>query len=675
MPTLVVSYSGLFGGAERLLLDVLPGFREPPELACPEGPLAQAAREAGLGVFPLRTRSLELRRSLRDRVAAPARTAAQAAEVRALVRSARADVVVAWGMRAALSVGPALSALRSPPAFLFQHSDLLPGPAIARAVCAVARRADLVVAISAAVARDLDPRGELGARMVVLRPGVDLERFRPGPPGAGRDQEALLLGAIEPWKRPDLALEAVAHAAREAPETRLRVAGEPIGAAGERLFEQLRERAARRDLDGRVELAGRVGDPAAALREAGCLLHCAEREPYGMVVAEALASGLPVVAPAAFGPSEIGDETCACLYPPGDAAAAGDALAEVLGDPEEARAMGTRARELAERRLDVRETRARYGELLEGLSPSPPRALPSAGEGMALVTVTHDSERDLEALLASVERHLPAARVVVVDSGSSDRSVEVARAWEGNGEVIELGENVGFGRGTNAGLAVVEEPVTVVLNPDVELLDSSLAAIAREALRPPERLLAPLVVRPDGSRQDSAQREPGAPPMLVHALVPGAALPQAVAAAVEPWRARGPRRAGWAVGCCLAARTETLRRLGPFDERVFLYGEDLDLGLRAGDVGVETWFWPAARVLHKETHAAIREFGGEPFELLARRRREVVAERRGTRRARRDDRLQRLTFADRLTLKAALGRDTRRERRQLAALDAARRGE
>ena len=62
-----------------------------------------------------------------------------------------------------------------------------------------------------------------------------------------------------------------------------------------------------------------------------------------------------------------------------------------------------------------------------------------------------------------------------------------------------------------------------------------------------------------------------------------------------------------------------------------MYAEDLELGLRAHDEGVDTIFWPAARVVHSGGHSARRAFYGEPFELLAGRRREVVRERRGQR--------------------------------------------
>ncbi|MGH3995253.1 MAG: glycosyltransferase family 2 protein, partial [Pseudonocardiaceae bacterium] len=343
------------------------------------------------------------------------------------------------------------------------------------------------------------------------------------------------------------------------------------------------------------------------------------------------------------------------------------ALIEVLGDAAAAR-MGGAARAAAERKLDVRAMRTRYAELLAGLGgapPTPAAARRPPGAGLAVVTVLHDSAEDLVRLLTSLERHLPDVRVVVVDSGSSDAGAELARSWRGGAaEVLVLGENTGFGRAANAGLSLVDQPVTALLNPDVELPDASLAAAADEALRAPERLLAPQVVRPDGTREDNAQREPGHPALLAHALLPGAALPGRLASAIEPWRSTRPRRAGWPVGSCIVARTETLRRLGPFDERVFMYAEDLDLGLRATDAGVETWFWPAARVMHVGAHSTRRAYGGEPFELLARRRREVVRERRGARGARADDVLQLLTFADRLLLKRLTGGDSERERRQ-----------
>jgi GT2 family glycosyltransferase len=219
-------------------------------------------------------------------------------------------------------------------------------------------------------------------------------------------------------------------------------------------------------------------------------------------------------------------------------------------------------------------------------------------------------------------------------------------------------------------VALVEEPVCVLINPDAELVDGSLAELGGELLAAsaPARILAPAVLSPDGTRQDTAHLDPGSGLHLLRAVVPPAALPARLRALVDPWRAESSRRVGWAVGACLVARTDTLRGLGPFDERIFMYAEDMDLGLRAAAAGVETVFRPDARVVHQDAHSTAVAFGGEPFELLERQRRAVIGEHRGAEAVRRHDRVWLLTYANRIALKTLTRRPTERERLQLAAL-------
>jgi N-acetylglucosaminyl-diphospho-decaprenol L-rhamnosyltransferase len=645
-PSLFVAYSGRSGGAGRFLVDIVTALADPAVVACPPGQVERACRAQGIPVVELRERPLALRGGPRARAAAAAALAGHAREIRRLLRDLEPALVFTWGMRSALAAAAALPHRgRSP--WLARHHDFVPSRATGVALRRALARADAVVVNSEAVAEDLG----LGRDVDVIPPGVDLERFSPVPDA--ERSHVLWLGAIVGWKRPELALEIAARV-----DVPLRLAGKPLDAAGDRL---------REELAGRVELAGSV-DPAEALRSAQALLHTADREPFGIAIAEALASGVPVAAPAAGGPAEIVDETCGRLFTPGDADAGATALREVL-DNRDALAEGARRR--AEERYDLERARTRFAELIA--RHRTPRELGErAGAGLALVTVAHDSAAELEVLLASAERHLPGAQLVVADSGSEDDSAEVARRH--GAEVLEL-DNVGYGTAANAGVEAVTRPVTVVLNPDVELLDGSLAELAHELDRPgaPERLLVPAVVLPDGSRQDVAQHEPATLPLVAAALVPPAVLPRRLATALDPWRSASPRRVGWPVGACIAARTETLRRLGPFDPAIFLYAEDLDLGLRAADEGIETWFRPDARIMHSRGHATRRAFDGEPVELLARRRRAVVRARRGPARARLDDFVQAVTFADRIVLKAVARRDNARERSQLAALRAARR--
>jgi N-acetylglucosaminyl-diphospho-decaprenol L-rhamnosyltransferase len=273
----------------------------------------------------------------------------------------------------------------------------------------------------------------------------------------------------------------------------------------------------------------------------------------------------------------------------------------------------------------------------------------------AIVCVLHDSREDLGRLLASL-RHLPERpQLVVVDSGSRDDGARLAQ--EAGAEVVVLDGNPGFGAANNAGLARVREDVTVLLNPDIELLDAGLDALAERA-RARDALIAPRLLNPDGSLQRSAHPRPGTVEAFVPALLP--VLPRRARLRAEPWRSDEPRDVGWAIAAALAARTETLRRLGPFDPADFLLYEDLDLCLRAATAGVPTEFRPEIALRHRGGHAINR--GGEPFERHARRRREGVGRRLGRRALALDDAAQALTFATR----ALFGR--RRARAQLGAL-------
>ena len=131
------------------------------------------------------------------------------------MREVGPDLLVAWGMRTAIVAPAAATAIDKRPAVVARHVDFLPGPAIARLVRASVARADRVSVNSWAVARDLDPEGALGDRLDVITPGIDLAAYDRDW-GRADEPEVLLLGTLMPWKRPDLALEAVALRRRAA---------------------------------------------------------------------------------------------------------------------------------------------------------------------------------------------------------------------------------------------------------------------------------------------------------------------------------------------------------------------------------------------------------------------------------------------------------------------------
>jgi GT2 family glycosyltransferase len=292
-------------------------------------------------------------------------------------------------------------------------------------------------------------------------------------------------------------------------------------------------------------------------------------------------------------------------------------------------------------------------------------------DDFALVVVLHNSASELARLLESVDRHLDRRPpVVAVDTGSRDAGPQLARKW--GAEVVPVGPTTGFGLANNIGMERVRAPVTVLLNPDVVLLDDGVLRLIA-AVRKRDVLMVPRLLNADGTVQRSAHPVPGTARALLPALVHPHALPRRVRDAADPWRSGRPRRVGWAIAAALVARTPVLRRLGPFDPHAFMYAEDMDLCLRAADQDIPTVLDPSVALLHIGGHAAHQHFGGEPVALLARRRREVIGARLGPRALALDDTAQAVTFASRALARGLGRRGWRRPAAQLRALAQSRR--
>lgn len=273
-----------------------------------------------------------------------------------------------------------------------------------------------------------------------------------------------------------------------------------------------------------------------------------------------------------------------------------------------------------------------------------------------------------------MNEHLDGSQeLIVVDNASTDSPDRAAGGWKGRSRFLALEANLGFGAASNRGVEVAAEPLTVLLNPDTELLDAGLdrlAAVAAELGGP----VGPRVLNPDRSVQASASGpEVGAWPW-VRALVPAAIQPAVVRARTEPYRLERRARVTWLNGVCIAAPTAVLRSLGPFDRALHMYGEDVDLGLRAAAAGVGSAIDPVccAIVHHGQGSSAglygSRE-GWRPTGTL--NWRAALRRAYGPRRESLGWRALRLNLRLRLLAKSLLGRAGERDRAALAGAIAA----
>lgn len=191
--------------------------------------------------------------------------------------------------------------------------------------------------------------------------------------------------------------------------------------------------------------------------------------------------------------------------------------------------------------------------------------------------------------LEHLERQSAAHNVTVVDNCSPDESVEMIRTEFPEVSIIEMGENTGFAKACNAGIAAGSAPVVVLLNNDVDAEPQLLELLAepfRE--RPNLGSAAPLLTRPDG-RVDSV----------------GLCTDKTLAGFPRMTGAR-PGQGGMRVtsllgpsGACGAYRRAALDDVGGLDANIFMYQEDLDLAIRLRAAGWQTTEVPDARGVHR----------------------------------------------------------------------------
>jgi glycosyltransferase involved in cell wall biosynthesis len=220
-------------------------------------------------------------------------------------------------------------------------------------------------AISADIARQWRDLGVPAERIIRTASGVDAEHFRPGP--SAEDERlpprprAVFTGRLHPQKNLAFLLDVWAEVVRDRPATLVLVGDGPDRPA-------LEEQAGRLGIRERVVFTGPVADPAESLRAADLFVLPSVAEGMSNSLLEAMATGLACLASDIGGNIDLlAEGPCGRLLPPGDRAAWAAALRELLNDPEQARALGRRARERIEREFALPVVVDRYLEIYRGL--------------------------------------------------------------------------------------------------------------------------------------------------------------------------------------------------------------------------------------------------------------------------------------------------------------------
>jgi N-acetylglucosaminyl-diphospho-decaprenol L-rhamnosyltransferase len=233
---------------------------------------------------------------------------------------------------------------------------------------------------------------------------------------------------------------------------------------------------------------------------------------------------------------------------------------------------------------------------------------------LTVVTVTYSPGPHLDRFLASLAHatDLPVT-VVMADNGSTDGAPEEALERHPDARLMRTGGNLGYGSAVN--LAVAEylkdsdAEFFIVANPDVQWGPRSIDVLLEAAERwQLAGSLGPLIRDPDGSVYPSARHQPSIVRGGMHAVVGPLWKSNPWTAAYRQERLEPSERAvGWLSGSCLLVRKAAFDEIGGFDERYFMYMEDVDLGDRMGRAGWQNVYVPTAEILHDKGHATGRD--------------------------------------------------------------------
>ena len=210
------------------------------------------------------------------------------------------------------------------------------------------------------------------------------------------------------------------------------------------------------------------------------------------------------------------------------------------------------------------------------------------------------------------EHESGSAAIWVVDNRSTDGSPDLVREQFPWATLVEPGENIGFGAAVNLVAAKSSGEWIVPANADTAVAPGALATmLATGAENPRAAVIAPRLVLDDGATQHSVHPFPTVPFTIAFNL----GLPRVIPGLADQlclegrWDSERSRDVPWAIGALLLIRRRAFDQVDGFDERHWMYAEDLDLGWRLVRAGWVTRYEPRAIVRHAGGAATSLAFG------------------------------------------------------------------
>jgi len=230
--------------------------------------------------------------------------------------------------------------------------------------------------------------------------------------------------------------------------------------------------------------------------------------------------------------------------------------------------------------------------------------IPSASD-LSIVIVNYNVKEYIASLILSIRQADYPGRVdvIIVDNASSDGSREFLTSRFPDVTFITNSENVGFAKANNQAIRQIRTPFTLILNPDTLVRPDTLRVMAQHmAANPDVGAAGCKILNPDGSFAPESKRAIPTPITALYAIIGLSRL-------FPNSRRFAGYHLGWIhpdqcadvpvlSGSFMFCRTEVLQALDGFDERFFMYGEDIDLCHRIARSGHRISYVPLTSIIH-----------------------------------------------------------------------------
>lgn len=239
---------------------------------------------------------------------------------------------------------------------------------------------------------------------------------------------------------------------------------------------------------------------------------------------------------------------------------------------------------------------------------------------LSIAIVLYNSAETLATCLRSVKSAVEAgwAEMIVVDNDSPDDSVGVLRRELPSAQLVRLGRNCGFAAGANAAMARARGRYWMLLNPDVQVPPAGLQTLVSWMDRHPELGVAsPEIVGDDGTWQSPGRASPSIGRTLLELTRLHRVLPSGLRARLlrgPYWTGGDQLDAGWVPGTSIIARPAAARQVGPLEEELSMYGEDLEWCHRMTRAGWRIGVCSSTTFVHHTSASARLSFGEDETE-------------------------------------------------------------